>query len=755
MPLLLSYAILFTIDYRFYDRMGWSLDGNVIKFVYREPENTRVLIAHEFGQRGCVILCVTILLAILAASTSGIKYGFPEILKGLLCLSLMFYAKSRGANLPPVPNLISSIFQAYKQPSSCFGFDKPSRQVLPEEVFTSRAETNILLIVCESLSNPILNSLEGRKAAPRYHAFLEKHLNEVTSFPRAFANSTASEISYTSLFTGLAPDESKDRFHRNPLMWSIAKIAGYRTMLFSSQSLKWQNMEKFLIDESLDCAIYREVLGAPAINDLAMDDRIINQLAISEITKGDTPFFSIVNYNMLHAPFYFPKGKGSSKFEGNSDRYLNALGFFDECFGDLLNSLSASGKLETTTVVFTADHGETPESFDEDIKRRLPIRLDDLSYDNLNIPFWIRFPSETLTPEQNNQLQVNAQRSISNLDIYPTILDLIGIEDQLKPRLCSGQSLLKSISKFRKIIALNTNETRNWAIEPFAIADDKELLIYHDISSEFELLDIDNLNEKDRWQSLPKSCRDRWLTYAAGSSQIGRILDKRNIYNAAPTSHAIAKEYSRLAYLKKNSELHKLNNWVLFSYKEWEAMCLNTAKFIGIERGENVFEAGCGAGAFLDVLRRFYNVSVAGVDLTDDLIAVAKNRLPGQFWTGSIDQMLFVPSNTYDKVISQGVFLYLPSRQVAEQAAIEMIRIAKPGSTIYIGCLNDPEKQFSYPKDKRPSGNYFLGRDYWLDFASRFSLKIDIVDQGDIFSRKDKYDGHARLRYSVKMYKNY
>lgn len=751
--LLLPYALLFTLDFRYYDRLGWAPDKNTLRFALREPENTRAVLASEFGWRGWMTLVATIGAAALSAMAPGSTPEITTLLLAMACLGILTAAAIRGAGLPPVPNMLRAVCAALKPTGERTELGVPGRLSLPRDIRVASPQLNILLVVCESMCKRVLHSQAGREAAPRYHAFLRGEAAGLVDFPYALANSSSSDIAYASLFTGLSPDASWERFHRNPLIWSAAKAKGYRTSLYTSQSLRWRNLDRFLLDATLDRAVYREALGAPAINDLAMDDRVINRIAIDELTREGGAFCAVVNYNMLHAPFATYGESDPPRNKTATERYLISLRLFDACFGDLLDALAASGKLEHTAIFFTADHGERPELYDRPHKRRLPERLDDFNLDTLAIPFWVRLPEAMVPPDQTRQLLANARRTVANMDLYPTILDLLGYGRALRIELSSGHSLLKTVPAGRSIVMLNTGEFRQWACEPFAIARDGWLLMFHDVSRSFELLRLDDPKEADVWRDLSAQARSAWLAEVAGRPILGGILAQRRLGFLPPPPRVIAQHYDALASLGRESELHRLNNWGLFSLADWEAMSLRTAAFIGIEKGDSVFEAGCGAGAFLDVLARTFGVRVAGVDMAVRLVEIAKHRLPGEFWVGDIQDMSFAASNRYDKVVSHGVFLYLPSLEAVERAALEMVRLAKPGGVVYIGVLNDPDRIVAYRSAHRPSGNAFARRDFWLNLGLRHSLDVEILDQDRIYSKSEGYDGHARLRYSVRMRK--
>lgn len=514
---------------------------------------------------------------------------------------------------------------------------------------------------------------------------------EITQFRKAFANSATSDLAYTSLLTGLSPGDSVERLCSVPLLWAAAKKAGRRTSFYSSQCLRWLKMDELLLDPTINRAVHRDSLGAPAVNDLGMDDRDLNRIACAEIAAEHGPFFSAINYNMLHFPFL--GDQSGRRFDPNNpkERYLSALAVFDRCFIDVLRAVVESGQFENTAIFFTGDHGEDPHTC-ERLKGQGAPRLYDLRYEFLKVPFWMRLPSNALDATRRTALANNRHSSISNLDLYPTVLDLLGYEETGQLAL-AGNSLLEPLPAGRAIAALNSGDLRHWEHEPFALLQDNDLMLYHDLTGQIELLDLTKAPPSDRWSSLEPSEQQRRLEYASSIPGIDRILAKRmGQIGSVRSAEEVSAEYDRLADHGERTALHKLDNWSLFSTRDWDKLCERTAELIGIQNGDSVFEAGCGAGAFLNTLRKSYRIQVAGADFSEKLIEIARVRVPGRFWVADAQDLSFLPDQSYDCVVSHGVFLYLPSLTAAERAAAEMVRIAKQGGKIYIGVLNDPDR---------------------------------------------------------------
>ena len=569
-----TYGALFLIDYLFYDRTGAPLSVSVIRFAMRERENARILIWDGVDGRDLTAAAAVAGSAAwpyLAAGHSAVPGASVMVVGSSLLLGLLV---CKGRHLTAATNLLRtlliSLFRG--RPADI------ARERVPVErdpflsVSSKASGCNVLLLIIESLCLQLLESPEGRAATPRYHAFLEERARGVTRFPLAIANSSASDISLPTLFTGLSPEHPLTAFQRQPLIWSAAKAAGYHTRFYSSQSLGWGGLSSMLLHPTLDHAVHRDSLGAPAVNDLAMDDRELNRIILADLPRTDTPFFAIVNYNMLHYPFHAPGQRRKVNPGDPTERYLGALKLFDQCFGDLLDSLAKAGRLEDTAILLTADHGELPDSYSRRSRagssRRKTVRLSDLRADLLRIPFWVHLPDRLADSARGNALVNNARELVSNLDIYPTILDLLGFNGAVGAEL-SGQSLFQELPPLRFVVCMNTGALRDWEHEPFAVASGHHLWVYHDETRRFELADLEDPKLTDVWPSIATPEKQKWVSIARSIPALDRILVRRGMATETLRSNAeIAAEYDQLAIQGEGAEPHQLDNWKLFSTVE-------------------------------------------------------------------------------------------------------------------------------------------------------------------------------------------
>jgi arylsulfatase A-like enzyme len=123
-------------------------------------------------------------------------------------------------------------------------------------------------------------------------------------------------------------------------------------------------------------------------------------------------------------------GRGGARFDGADVRYLSDLydeeiRYLDGRLGELFRGLEAGGRLGRTIVVFLADHGE--ELYDHGDWGHCR----DLAHPTiLHTPLWFAVPGTP--PAARDEL-------VSNIDLVPTLLDLVGVP--YAPAELDGRSL--------------------------------------------------------------------------------------------------------------------------------------------------------------------------------------------------------------------------------------------------------------------------------------------------------------------------
>src|SRR5215471_11457125 len=242
--------------------------------------------------------------------------------------------------------------------------------------------------------------------------------------PQADAHAPMTRPSHVSLFTGLYPAEHGVRDNISqplaadvPVLAGAFHDAGYATAAFVSSSVLDRQSG---LARGFDLYSDRFENGA----DRRPGDRTVAE-AIGWL--GTHPkFFAWVHLFDVHAP-YQPPEPYASRYAGRP--YDGAVAWSDELVGRLTGALRDGGRLDSTLLIVTSDHGEALGDHGEDTHGYF-------AYEStLRVPLVIRGPR--IGPGATVDVLVRT------VDLSPTILELTGLGPP--PRM-SGRSLVSALS---------------------------------------------------------------------------------------------------------------------------------------------------------------------------------------------------------------------------------------------------------------------------------------------------------------------
>ncbi len=270
-------------------------------------------------------------------------------------------------------------------------------------------------------------------------------------FEQAVCSTPQTLPSHTSIFTGRHPRTHKAISHESVVspevttLAEILKARGYETAAFVSSHVLDR---KYGLDQGFDRYWQVNEVMRPRQREMAQERGIdpTTDEALSWLRdNGSKKFFAWIHWFHPHRPYvpplrvraefvdeYLGEADSSTEFImkawhgevelGDDDvRYLSQLydgevAFTDEQVGRILDALETLGLADRTIVVLTADHGEMlyehEHYFGHDIA---------LYEECIMVPLIIRHPGSGATPKRLPGL-------VQSIDIFPTILDFLGIE---------------------------------------------------------------------------------------------------------------------------------------------------------------------------------------------------------------------------------------------------------------------------------------------------------------------------------------
>lgn len=297
---------------------------------------------------------------------------------------------------------------------------------------------NFILIEMESLSRERLYSERGHESAPRYFQFLKNHSSDIFEFPFAHSTAALTATAVPSMMTGrtlVSPSEEHQKeYLALPGLGTYAKRENYTTAVFSTSDvlLEAKGWSAIRSTYQHDFDIVRSPDQEPLKGhvtlamEFAMDDRELLQHFINTTANDkrftENPVMMLLVFNHLHHPYLVDDDKyedPEDPTEENVDlaRYHWGLkNIFDPNFEKVMEHIDKTfpGGLANTVIGFTGDHGERRD------------RAWNVSIPAISTPVWLHVP-KGIVPESDRQiLRANENKTVSNMDIFPTFVDILG-----------------------------------------------------------------------------------------------------------------------------------------------------------------------------------------------------------------------------------------------------------------------------------------------------------------------------------------
>lgn len=112
---------------------------------------------------------------------------------------------------------------------------------------------------------------------------------------------------------------------------------------------------------------------------------------------------------------------------------------------------------------------------------------------------------------------------------------------------------------------------------------------------------------------------------------------------------------------------------------------------LGVRQGTRLLDIGCGSG-YAAAMATARGATVTGIDITPELIELARERVPeAEFTTGGMDELPFA-SRSFDAAVGFNAFQFAED---PETAVREAVRVVRPGGLIAATTFAEPERNES------------------------------------------------------------
>lgn len=529
-----SVAVLFASSFAYLKNFDQAPSWQVLQFIVSEPKWLIRLGSWGLRSRDGVAAVAIVAAAWWLLAPPPLRVAEPprarlglwrRVLRPLAYLTLtglVLVAPDLRSPLPVDTNTAAAIVQyALAQTRFHRRLAAPVRPELPKGRAASRP--NILVLLHESLRADVVfkgldyanTSLDAARVSPYQSALAARRADGFFVFPLARSNSTATESSVPSILSGVELGGPIDAYSRAQSLWSVGKASGAQTFLFAAEAYSWSHFDEYFLDGNVDRVLTGTDLseavpsGSTAADDGAVVDSAIRHL--EGLAAAREPFVGAIHFDATHLPGW--AGPGTPPFKGppgDTERYGMAVKYIDGLVERVMQALERLGLDGSTVVLATSDHGENL------VPRRPPDRLGSYYEPTLRIPFWIRVPPSLLAthPEWGMALDAWRRGNVQNMDLLPTVRDLLGLGDEplLNPPHLTGRSLVRGVPGPDLILGQSTCAFRAWALEGFFLVRGRIKVIVSNDQPTPQIYDLPNdpREQKNLWDD------PTWRTQATG-----------------------------------------------------------------------------------------------------------------------------------------------------------------------------------------------------------------------------------------------
>lgn len=299
---------------------------------------------------------------------------------------------------------------------------------------------NVIILQLESVNEFVINKkVNGTEITPNLNKFYKENIYCTDMYNQGLGTTADSEHTVATSFYPLENGRVYQKYFKNTWdsLYSDLKKEGYYTSFMHPNVNTFWN--RYLIyNNNYGINEYNDISKFDSHGEMAgeffSDEQFFVQ-AVEKMSTYDKPFSTMMVAISTHIP-YSLDGIANldekltldvSNMESEELRnYLLSCNFVDYSFGEFLKELEQKELLEDSIVVVYGDHGASIQDV-EAIKKlyaenHQPYNEGIEKFENVHVPFGMRIPGVS---------SMSITRTVSKLDVKPTILDLLGIQDEI------------------------------------------------------------------------------------------------------------------------------------------------------------------------------------------------------------------------------------------------------------------------------------------------------------------------------------
>ncbi len=303
-------------------------------------------------------------------------------------------------------------------------------------------DCNVIILQLESLNEYIIGKkVNGKEIMPNLNKFFQENIYCADMYNQGLGTTADSEFEMENSLYPLENGYVFQKYYNNTwfdIYTSLRENGYYTSFMHPNTSTFWNREEVYKTGYHID--EYDDINQFPNIEDAGefYSDEGFLEEAVKKMELYQGKFCTTLVSVTTHIPFYLTgisdldekltlTEEDVKEYEEETFRnYLLSCNFVDYAFGKFIKNLQETGLMENSILVVYGDHGAGITKI-EDIKKLyeengLEYTEFESTTKDVHIPSGIKIPGVTK--------QEVIKRTLSKIDIKPTILSLLGVEDK-------------------------------------------------------------------------------------------------------------------------------------------------------------------------------------------------------------------------------------------------------------------------------------------------------------------------------------
>ena len=298
---------------------------------------------------------------------------------------------------------------------------------------------NVILLQLESFQNFLLNkTINGKEITPNLNKFIDENIKINNMMIQSYSTTADSEHSVISSLYPLENGMAFAQYSSNKYddIFDMYKNSDYYNIyMHGNDGAFWnrKNVYRLLQVDELDFIDSFDE-DSELINEWLSDETLYRQ-AVRKLSNEQTPFFANIVSASSHNAFDLPGlknkydkvsidvGKYKNTYFGD---YLEAINYADYAFGIFIDELKNAGLYDDTVIFVFGDHYGM-QMYNEEMLEF--IKENDHEYNNVETE--INYANVVCGVKIPGVEKMEITKTVSKLDIKPTLCYICGIEDGL------------------------------------------------------------------------------------------------------------------------------------------------------------------------------------------------------------------------------------------------------------------------------------------------------------------------------------